>query len=281
MATLWLLLTLLAPVVLCGPTPVSVAPHTTVKSNDAPTGHFYIRDGGKTGRIGDTRMSFNADTELCHGSAKDCTFIGDNSLVFLTTDKAVVHDPPNGAGLNLCVRNTRTGAQEHTWLSGVGTLSGSIGVGYFQVVTASEEGQSTSPMHLDISNHNSPVCRRLADAMWVRGKTPTFGEPGILFVGNYLYAYGRDYHPNTLNTSLHLTRVPAGSAGTRSAYRFWNGKSWVANVAESTQVTADFGGGAIYSNYFKKYLWIGTSKSRWLDLPCSQSALEWADILTL
>ncbi|MEV4619986.1 DUF4185 domain-containing protein [Asanoa sp. NPDC049573] len=79
---------------------------------------------------------------------------------------------------------------------------------------------------------------------WVTSGTPTWSNPSgtnhfqqQAFVrnGGYVYVYGT---PSGRTGSLYLARVPEAQVLTQSAYRYWNGTSWVATESAAAAIVS-------------------------------------------
>ena len=97
------------------------------------------------------------------------------------------------------------------------------------------------------------------------GSTTATRDPGLIFgpaephfnlamlTSDFLYVYG-DLTGNSAN--FGVGRVALQDVGTRSAYRFWNGAAWVADVTKIASVISNAPGGASvsYNPYLKQYV---------------------------
>ena len=79
---------------------------------------------------------------------------------------------------------------------------------------------------------------------------PTFDNAAVL--GSYVYVYG----DINMTNNFGVARVPLAQVKTRSAYRFWNGVKWVANVNQTRAILNGIPGEMTvsYNAYLQKYL---------------------------
>lgn len=95
---------------------------------------------------------------------------------------------------------------------------------------------------------NSTVAQRQVNVLFPPNE-PSFRKP--LVVGNILYLYaacGAKVCP--------VARVPIDQVPVRSAYRFWNGTDWVADVAQAKPIlpSTSLGGTVMYNRTLKSYV---------------------------
>lgn len=100
-------------------------------------------------------------------------------------------------------------------------------------------------------------------------RTPTKAEPitwgaGTFVKDGYAYIYGNKVVKAvwTYGRDVHLARVPVGQVTKKSAWRYWDGKTWGTNAAAAAVIhPAADGPGATLSPYYdrklKKYVVIG------------------------
>ena len=105
-------------------------------------------------------------------------------------------------------------------------------------------------------------------------RTPSSGTPettaqwgtAIAQAGGWTYVYGtqRVDQPYVFGKALYVARVPAGKVTALSAWRFWNGRGWVAGAAQARAIRPAVGG-------------VSTSLSVWRAAPGSWRAVTKKD----
>jgi len=107
------------------------------------------------------------------------------------------------------------------------------------------------------------------------GKTPAWGS-GVVSSGGYNYIFGslNKNEPYVFGHYYYLARVPVGSTTSQSAWRFWNGSTWVTSQTAATPIingTVGLAAGiSVYKNakgefviISKKYDAFGTDLVAW------------------
>ena len=220
------------------------------------------RDGGNSGLIGGKVLWVFGDTFWSFAAADGATFrtntaaLADPSLPLETTEPTDTKGAP-AQFIPFTVAekqfNDSTGKPDDRIALWPGSVVPSANGGVVFYIKLHVRGS------LNYDFLGSGIARVTA------GSTTATRDPGLLFgptephfnlamlTSDYLYVYG-DLTGNSAN--FGVGRVAQQDVGTRSAYRFWNGTDWVADVTKIASVFTNAPGGASvsYNPYLKQYV---------------------------
>lgn len=221
------------------------------------------RDGGNSGLIGGKILWVFGDTFWSFAAADGATFrtntaaLADPSLPLATTEPTDSKGAPSQFIPFTAAEkqfNDSTGKPDDRIALWPGSIipSGSGGLAFF--------------VKLHVRGNLNYEFLGIGLARVAAGSTTATRDPGLIFgptdphfnlamlTSDYLYVYGDIAGGNSSN--FGVGRVAPQDVSTRSAYRFWNGTGWVADVTKIASVISNAPGGASvsYNPYLRQYV---------------------------